>query len=122
MRLLLHRGLTGQASGLLFRKSRPFPAHLIFSGCMFSSCHFSSLASETEIKYVIACQSGLHLELHLINIHDFQIFQPISIKNDGIQGVLPDTSQSPPGVSHGHPVNILINRWVIFILPFSPFF
>ena len=37
------------------------------------------------------------VESHLINIHDFQIFQPISIKDDGIQGVLLDTSQSLPG-------------------------
>ena len=37
------------------------------------------------------------MESHLINIHDFQIFQPISIKDDGIQGVLFDTSQSLPG-------------------------
>ena len=38
------------------------------------------------------------VESHLINIHDFQIFQPISIKDDGIQGVLLDASQSLPGV------------------------
>ena len=38
------------------------------------------------------------VESYLINIHDFQIFQPISIKDDGIQGVLLDVSQSLPGV------------------------
>ena len=36
------------------------------------------------------------VESHLINIHDFQIFQPISVKNDGIQEVLLDVSQSLP--------------------------
>ena len=35
---------------------------------------------------------------YLINIHDFQVFQPISIKDDGIQEVLLDASQSLPGV------------------------
>ena len=38
------------------------------------------------------------VESYLINIHDFQIFQPISIKDDSIQGVLLDASQSLPGV------------------------
>ena len=98
MRLLLCHCLTCLASGLLFCKSRSFLAHLILSCCTLSSSHVISSASGTEIKYVTACQSGLHLELHLINIHNFQIFQPISIKDDSIQGVLLDMSQSPPGV------------------------
>ena len=98
MRMLLCHCLTCLASGLFLRKSRPFLAHFIFSCCTLSSSHVISSASETEIKSITARQSGLHLELYLINIHDFQIFQPISIKDDSIQGVLLDMSQSPPGV------------------------
>ena len=52
---------------------------------------------------------------HLINIHDFQIFQPISIKDDGIQGVLLDASQSLPGVLKWLP---LLSRYLfpVFII------
>ena len=39
-----------------------------------------------------------NVESYLINIHDFQIFQPISIKDDGIQGIPLDASQSLPGM------------------------
>ena len=98
MQLLLCQCLTCLASGLFLRKSGPFLAHLIFSCCTLSSSHVISSASETEIKCITACQSGLRLELYLINIHDLQIFQPISIKDDSIQGVLLDASQSLPGV------------------------
>ena len=99
MRMLLCHCLTCLASGLFLHKSRPFLAHLIFSCCTLSSSHVISSASETEIKCIATRQSGLHLELSLINIHDFQIFQPISIKDDGIQGVLLDASPpGPPGV------------------------
>ena len=97
MRVLLCRWWTCLASGLFLHKSRPFLAHLIFSCCMLSSSHVISSASETEIKCIATRQSGLRLELYLVNIHDFQIFQPISIKDDGIQGILLDASQSPPG-------------------------
>ena len=59
---------------------------------------------------------------YLINIHDFQIFQPISIKDGGIQGVLLDASQSPPGVLKWLP---LLSRCLLYcllfllLLPFS---
>ena len=62
------------------------------------------------------------VESYLINIHDFQIFQPISIKDDGIQGVLLDASQSLPGVSKWLP---LLSRCLfrclllLLLLPFS---
>ena len=63
------------------------------------------------------------VESYLINIHDFQIFQAISIKDDGIQGVLLDTSQSLPGVLKWLP---LLSRCLIqclllllLLLPFS---
>ena len=117
MRLLLCQCLTCLASGLSLRKNRPFLAHLIFSCCTLSSSHVILSASETEIKCVAACQSGLRLELYLINIHDLLIFQPISIKDDSIQGVLLDTSQSLPGVLKWLP---LLSRcllvFIIFII------
>ena len=59
---------------------------------------------------------------YLIDIHDFQIFQPISIKDDGIQGVLLDVSQSLPGVLKWLP---LLSRCLfqclllLLLLPFS---
>ena len=63
------------------------------------------------------------VESYLINIHDFQIFQPISIKDDCIQGVLLDTSQSLPGVPKWLP---LLSRCLfqcllllLLLLPFS---
>ena len=62
------------------------------------------------------------VESYLINIHDFQIFQPISIKDDSIQGVLLDTSQSLPGVLKWLP---LLSRCLLqcllflLLLPFS---
>ena len=62
------------------------------------------------------------VESYLINIHDFQIFQPISIKDDGIQGVLLDASQSFPGVLKWLP---LLSRCLfqclllLLLLPFS---
>ena len=62
------------------------------------------------------------VESYLINIHDFQIFQPISIKDDSIQGVLLDASQSLPGVLKWLP---LLSRCLfqclllLLLLPFS---
>ena len=62
------------------------------------------------------------VESYQINIHDFQIFQPISIKDDGIQGVLLDVSRSPPGVLKWLP---LLSRCLLqcllflLLLPFS---
>ena len=62
------------------------------------------------------------VESYLINIHDFQIFQPISIKDDGIQGVLLEASQSLPGVLKWLP---LLSRCLLqcllflLLLPFS---
>ena len=62
------------------------------------------------------------VESYLNNIHDFQIFQPISIKDDGIQGVLLDVSQSLPGVLKWLP---LLSRCLfpclllLLLLPFS---
>ena len=66
------------------------------------------------------------VESYLINIHDFQIFQPISIKvkDDSIQGVLLDVSQSLPGVIKWLP---LLSRCLfqclllllLLLLPFS---
>ena len=62
------------------------------------------------------------VESYPINIHDFQIFQPISIKDDGIQGVLLDTSQSLPGALKWLP---LLSRYLLqcllllLLLPFS---
>ena len=62
------------------------------------------------------------VESYLINIHDFQIFQPISIKDDGIQGVLLDASQSLPCVLKWLP---LLSRCLLqcllflLLLPFS---
>ena len=98
MQLLLGRCFTCLVSGLFLHKSGLFLAHLIFSCCTLSSSHVILSASETEIKCIAACQSGLCLELHLINIHNLLIFQPISIKDDSIQGVLLDASQSLPDV------------------------
>ena len=72
------------------------------------------------------------VESYLINIHDFQIFQPISIKDDSIQGVLLDTSQSLPGVLKWLPLLsrclfqcllllllILLLLLLLLLLPFS---
>ena len=63
------------------------------------------------------------VESYLINIHDFQIFQPISIEDNGIQGVLLDVSQSLPGVPKWL---LLLSRclfWclllLLLLLPFS---
>ena len=62
------------------------------------------------------------VESYLINIHDFQIFQPISGKDDGIQGVLLDASQSLPDVLKWLP---LLSRCLfqclllLILLPFS---
>ena len=62
------------------------------------------------------------VESYLINIHDFQVFQPISIKDDGIQGVLLDASQSLPGVPKWL---LLLSRCLLrcllflLLLPFS---
>ena len=62
------------------------------------------------------------VESYLINIHDFQTFQPISIKDDSIQGVLLDASQSLPGVLKWLP---LLSRCLLqcllflLLLPFS---
>ena len=55
------------------------------------------------------------VESHLINIHDFKFFQPISVKNDDIQGVLLDASQSLPGVLKWLP---LLSRYLfsVFII------
>ena len=63
-----------------------------------------------------------NLESYLINIHDFQIFQPISVKDDSIQGVLLDVSQSLLGVLKWLP---LLSRCLfqclllLLLLPFS---
>ena len=61
------------------------------------------------------------VESYPINIHDFQIFQPISIKDDGIQGVLLDTSQSLPGVLQWLPLLSRYLLWclLLLLLPFS---
>ena len=58
------------------------------------------------------------VESYIINIHDFQVFQPISIKDDGIQGVLLDASQSLPGVLKWLP---LLSRCLLQCLLLSPF-
>ena len=59
------------------------------------------------------------VESHLINIHDFQIFQPISIKDDGIQGVLLNASQSLPGVLKWLPLLSRCLLQCLLLLPFS---
>ena len=61
------------------------------------------------------------VESYLINIHAFQIFQPISIKDDGIQGVLLDASQSLPGVLKWLPLlsRCLLRCLLLLLLPFS---
>ena len=60
------------------------------------------------------------VESYLINIHDFQIFQPISIKGDSIQGVLLDTSQSLPGVLKWLPLlSRCLLQCLLLLLPFS---
>ena len=61
------------------------------------------------------------VEAHLINIHDFQIFQPISVKDDGIQGVLLDASQSLPGALKWLPLlsRCLFQCLLLLLLPFS---
>ena len=57
------------------------------------------------------------VESHLINIHEFQIFQPISIEDDGIQGVLLDTSQSLPGVLKWLPLlSRCLSQCLLFLL------
>ena len=52
------------------------------------------------------------MESHLINIHDFQVFQPINVKNDGIQGILLVMSQSLPGVLKRLP---LLSRYLFLV-------
>ena len=62
------------------------------------------------------------VESYLINIHDFQIFQPISIKDDSIQGVLLDASQSLPGVLKWLPLLsrcLFLCLLLLLLLPFS---
>ena len=60
------------------------------------------------------------VESYLINIHDFQIFQPISVKDDGIQGVLLDVSQSLPGVLKWLPLlSRCLFQCLLLLLPFS---
>ena len=61
------------------------------------------------------------VESYLINIHDFQIFQPISIKDDGIQGVLLDASQSLPGVPKWLPLLSRCLFWCLLLLLLLPF-
>ena len=62
------------------------------------------------------------IESYLINIHDFQIFQPISIEDDGIQEVLLDTSQSLPGVPKWLPLLSRYLFWcLLLLLLFLPF-
>ena len=66
------------------------------------------------------------VESYLINIYDFQIFQPISIKDDSIQGVLLDASQSLLGVLKWLPLLsrcllqcLLLLLLLLLLLPFS---
>ena len=61
------------------------------------------------------------VESYLINIHEYEIFQPISIKDDGIQGVLLDTSQSLPCVLKWLPLlsRCLFQCLLLLLLPFS---
>ena len=58
------------------------------------------------------------VESYLINIHDFQIFQPISIKDDSIQGVLHEASL--PGVPKWLPLlSRCLFQCLLLLLPFS---
>ena len=61
------------------------------------------------------------VESYLINIHGFQIFQPVSIKDDGIQGVLLDASQSLPGVPKWLPLLSRCLFWCLLLLLLLPF-